>query len=249
MEGRLQDLFPDYSQLSDLVPRNHERDQRCEEMSCGDDTHVQDQESDATPPADNAIQIPMDREAGKAVAAYPFQKPRDPKYNFWWPFRNAMDYKLTCLFCLAHVPRVQVDEFFRSGFLTSGSDASHISATFSFKSSYTLYKKIDKMAIDPPWKNGFVDFKLATNIEFWYRDILLVLKYLLRQKSFASQMVWTPIQHYDSQGERVYTEMNTGTWWWHTQALLPDHCGFLVLICILDGTSNWSYISPRTICV
>ena len=51
-------------------------------MSSGDDSDVQDQESDATPTADNAIQIPMDREAGKAVIAYPFQKLRYPKYNF-----------------------------------------------------------------------------------------------------------------------------------------------------------------------
>ena len=191
----------------------------------------------------------MDRKAQKVVTAYPFKKPKDPIYKFLWLFRNAIYYTLAHFFCLAHVPRVQVDEFFGSSFLTSGSDTSHILATFSFKSSYTLYEKIDKMTIDPPWKNGFIDFKLATNIEFWYRDILLVLKYLLRWKSFASQILWTYIQHYDSQGERVYTEMNTGTSWWHTEVLLPNNSSFLGLIYILDGTSNWSYISPRSIYV
>ena len=118
-------------------------------MSYGDDSDVQNQELDATPTADNAIQIPMDHEAGKAVVVYSIQKPKEPKHNFLWPFWNTMDYKLAHFFCLAHVPKVQVDEFFHSGFLTSGSDASHISATFSFKSFYTLYKKIDKMAINP----------------------------------------------------------------------------------------------------
>ena len=181
-------------------------------MSYGDDRDVLDQKSDTPTTADNAIQIPMDREDGKAVTAYPFQKPRDPKYNFLWPFRNAMYYKLACVFCLANIPSVEVDEFFSSSFLTSESDASHISLTFFFKLSYILYKKIDKMAIEPPWKNGFGNFKLATNIKFWYLDILLVLKYLLRRKSFASQMVMTHIQHYDSQGKRVYTKVNTGIW-------------------------------------
>ena len=86
MEGLLQDLFIDYSELSDLLAGNNKRHQQYEEISYSDDSNIQDQEWDITPTTDNAIQIPMDREAGKAVAAYPFQKPRDPKYNFVWPF-------------------------------------------------------------------------------------------------------------------------------------------------------------------
>ena len=73
MKGLFKDIFVDYSELYELVLGNNERDQWCEEMSYGNDSNVQDQESDATQTADNDIQIPIDREAGKAVASCPFQ--------------------------------------------------------------------------------------------------------------------------------------------------------------------------------
>jgi len=56
---------------------------------------------------------------------------------------------------------------------------------FSFHSAYGLYEKLDNMMMHPEWKNGFVDFRLAKGTEFWYWDILQVLKYLLCRKSFA----------------------------------------------------------------
>jgi len=53
------------------------------------------------------------------------------------------------------------------------------------------------MIIDPVWKNGLVDFGLAKKTEFWYWDILEVLKYLLRLKLFAPHMFWAPVRHFD----------------------------------------------------
>ena len=85
-----------------------------------------------------------------------------------------MDYNLADFFCSERLLRTQVDEIFRKGFLSAQSDACHV--IYSYHSVYILYKKIDEMVIDPQWKNGFVDFKLAKNTEFWYRDIMLVLK-------------------------------------------------------------------------
>jgi len=62
--------------------------------------------------------------------------------------------------------------------------------------------------MDPAWKNGVVDFRLAKGIEFWYWDILQVLKYLLCWKSFSSPVFWAPVKNFDGYYKRVYTEMN-----------------------------------------
>ena len=183
----------------------------------------------------DTIHFPVHREAGKVVAPYHFQKPRDPRYNFLRPFQNAMGYKLARFFCSARVPRTHIDEFVCNGFLTAGSDASRM--TFSYHSGYTMYQKIDEIVIDRQWKNGFIDFRLAYNTEFWYRDIMSILKYLLWRKSFASHLVWAPIEHFDYHGERVYTEMHSGTWWWDTQ-VLPSKSHDLLL---LTGYSRWSF--------
>ena len=120
----------------------------------------------------------MDHEAGKVVASYPLQKPRDPGYNFLRSFQNAMHYKLARIFCSARVLRTHVDEIFTNGFLSAGSDVSHV--TFSYYLAYPLYKKIDEIVMHPQWQNMFADFKLAKNTEFWYQDIRSVLKYLLQ---------------------------------------------------------------------
>jgi len=64
---------------------------------------------------------------------------------------------------------------------------------------------------------------LAKKTEFWYRDILEVLKYLLHLKFFAPHMFWAPVRHFDTQKERVYMEMNTSSWWWDTQVEMLSH--------------------------
>jgi len=64
-----------------------------------------------------------------------------------------------------------------------------------------------------------VDFKMARNTEFWYRDVLECIKYLLGRQSYGGNILWSPVREFDGTGERVYTEMNTGNWWWNTQVL------------------------------
>jgi len=91
-------------------------------------------------------------------------------YNFFQPFQNAVDYKLARFLYEFHMPRARIHEFFKDGLVGQRTNAqrssSHSSTRFSFRSASTLYQKIDDMAMDHPWKNGFVDFRLAKNTEF-----------------------------------------------------------------------------------
>jgi len=52
---------------------------------------------------------------------------------------------------------------------------------------------------------------------FYYRNALDCVCYLVRQVAYISDMVYAPIQEYDSSGERLYSEMHTADWWWDTQ--------------------------------
>jgi len=168
---------------------------------------------------DSTISFPLERESGKVIAAYLFVRQRDPTYNFFRPFQNALYFKVARFFYLAHVPKVRIDEFFKDGILAVKTDAEGLPLApilptrFSFHSAYGLYQKLDDMMMDPAWKNSVVDFRLAKGTEFWYRDILQVLKYLLRRKSFSSHMFWAPVKNFDGRHERVYTKMNTASWW------------------------------------
>ena len=192
----------------------------------------QDSLSDAnTPTEDGTISFPVEREAGKAIAAHLFVRQRDPTYNFFQSFQNALYFKLARFFYTVHVPKARIDECFKDGFLGWKSDtqrsplAPMYRIRFSFRSAQGFYRKLNDMISDSAWKNGFVDFRLGKGTEFWYRDILQVLKYLLRRKSFAPHMFWVPVKNFDGQHERVYMEMNTASWWWDTQVqIVPSEC-------------------------
>ncbi|KAF8416221.1 hypothetical protein EV426DRAFT_541407 [Tirmania nivea] len=86
-------------------------------------------------------------------------------YNFFRPFQHVLDFKLARFFYSSQVPKTRIDEFFKDDFFGQKTDTRR-TPRFSFHSAYTLFQKIDEMIIDPPWKNGFVDFRLAKGTEF-----------------------------------------------------------------------------------
>jgi len=184
-----------------------------------------DTNSDGTSSLNLTEAIPSDRKAGHVVVHTPFDYARNPKYNFFHPFAHVLDYKLARLFHAAHVPKARIDEFFHAGFIERGTAGGKQKTTqtqspmgaFSFRSSYILYKKLDEMLTSPGWGNGSVYFRLAKDTEFWYRNVLDCIRYLVRQKCYEKDIVWSPVRDFDVHGDRVYTEMNTGTWWWDTQ--------------------------------
>ena len=67
-------------------PSGGDKDERCEEMPYSDESLIGDRvndSSDANPLLNDTIHFLVDREAGKVVAPYTFQKLRDPGYNFF----------------------------------------------------------------------------------------------------------------------------------------------------------------------
>jgi len=149
LEQRLTELFSDFGILpSQWHDGDKLRREPCEEIiyDCDEDNRDSGSElSDANQfTGDGTISFPPEREAGKAIAAYPFVRQRDPTYNFFLPLRNALDFKLARFFYSAHVPKARINEVFKDGFLgaktdTAGSPLAPILRTrFSFHSAYGL---------------------------------------------------------------------------------------------------------------
>jgi len=97
---------------------------------------------------------------------------------------------------------------------------------YSLKSNYHLQKKIDQMedglGVDS-WEKSRLE-NITWNeqhagvpIEFWYRDIIERVKWLLRQPAYAEHLLYAPQQQFDEHGRRVYGEMHTADWWWEWQ--------------------------------
>jgi len=61
-------------------------------------------------------------------------------------------------------------------------------------------------------------------LPYWHRDSLAVMHDILTDIDLANDMVWAPKKLYDRDGNRVYTELWTGDWWWSMQSMLhPRH--------------------------
>ena len=96
----------------------------------------------------------------------------------------------------------------------------------------------------PQWRCGTVNFHLQQGCVFYYRDIKSTIRYVLRQRTFAEHMIYEPVREFDAEGNRVYTDMHTGDWWWQTQVcyrpVVSDKLAKASLY-PLDDSPSWFY--------
>jgi len=164
--------------------------------------------------------LPARYRAGQPVRDCSFSKQRSLEYNHLHPVRNARDYKLARSFTLSKVPKTRIDDFFRDNIMPPSRD-DRPTSDVSFKCGYTFYKQMAKMIDDPPWHTGDVYYALRSKSEFRYRNILQCIQYLLKQRAFVCHMLWEPVKIFNMDNERIYSEMNTGIWWWDQQVCSP----------------------------
>ena len=93
----------------------------------------------------------------------------------------------------------------------------------AFASINDFHKRIDQLtSLQSKWqegtlKNRRIDVSWVTDVKFWHRDPLAVLQEIFENEDLAQSCVWEPVKQYNSEGERVYTDMYTGDWWWRLQ--------------------------------
>ncbi|KAH9830637.1 uncharacterized protein C8Q71DRAFT_716534 [Rhodofomes roseus] len=89
----------------------------------------------------------------------------------------------------------------------------------SFKNTKELNKIIDGSL---PGRPAFVRQVLEVDGErydLWLRDIMQCIRVLFGSPDWAADLLVAPEQHYldDSRTTRIYSDMNTGEWWWRLQ--------------------------------
>jgi hypothetical protein len=129
----------------------------------------------------------------------------------WRPFHTLDDFKLANWFITSKVPRSRIDEYFSIGLAKSSSPC--------FRSAYKLDQFIN--GLDPyrhflEWHEGTYTHD-GNRSTFFYRDIVQSVEYLLSQPAYREDVVYVPVREYDEAGERLYSEMHMGNWWWETQ--------------------------------
>jgi hypothetical protein len=145
-----------------------------------------------------------------------FQNEEESVHNLvrspWYPFRNASEFKLARFFVEANVPWERIESFMK---------ASLAPPDVYFTSAFTLRALLNNMddSLGPEsWRQGEVILS-GTKTPFYYRDPVDCIKYLIRQRAYRSDMVFSPERLYEGD-ERQYGELHTADWWWDTQVCL-----------------------------
>ncbi|KAF8257683.1 hypothetical protein EI94DRAFT_1774385 [Lactarius quietus] len=100
-------------------------------------------------------------------------------------------------------------------------------------------KVVDRLGLSyrtPKELNDIIDHKLpgcppfqchelvvaGESLQFYFRDLLPCIRSLFGDPKFVRDLVFAPECHYadNEQTSRVYSEMNTGNWWWAVQTSL-----------------------------
>ena len=200
---------PDSDYEFDLDPTEYERDDDVVQESDTEETN------DAAPsPADKPMDYAGAGEAIGDVNGFE-QEYSDLCADPWAPFTSAHGFKLASWFIQSKVPKSRINEYFSNGLGDT--------ASVGYGSMHTLENHL--RSLDPyspylQWFEGQVDDG-SRCLPFFYRNILDCVRYLLRQIAYRDDLVYAPRREYDSEGQRLYSEMHTADWWWDVQVQCP----------------------------
>lgn len=94
----------------------------------------------------------------------------------------------------------------------------HETLGLSYKNSSELNKLIDTLPGTPKFKREEIVIA-GQAFDVYHRDILECIKAIYSDPEFSGCLAFKPERHYvdEDMTIRMYSEMNTGKWWWATQ--------------------------------
>jgi hypothetical protein len=150
--------------------------------------------------------------------------------NVFAPFAGPKDFILGQYFVKNAIPQAAVNEYFNCGLGKTPVNNKKEEATresITFQSWHTLASKLEEISksattTDITWKKGTVSYgQLSKNrgrpVDFYYRDLIESLQFLIEQPYLEPSMAYKPVKVYDVNGDREYGELNTADWWWRKQ--------------------------------
>ncbi|KAG9083376.1 hypothetical protein FRC06_004560, partial [Ceratobasidium sp. 370] len=101
--------------------------------------------------------------------------------------------------------------------------------------------EIDNLPHGPGWYRQTV--RIITDageeiLDLWKRDVVEVVKMLIRDRRFTKHMRFAPERHWSSEDrqEQVYDEMWSGEWWWRIQNILGEGATIAPIVLAADKT-------------
>ena len=179
-----------------------------------------------------------DAEAGKVLGRAEGLYDKHLKYgsdwNPWHPFANAFDYQQAR--ALSTQKKKWVDDYLRVGL-----DCFQTTSFQSASELWELLRGLDFGLGSDSWLEA-----AGYHGTIYCRDIFVCMKFLLGHLAFAEDLDFAPVQLFDSADNRIYTEMNSGDWWWETQEHLPNGASIIPIILASDKTHLTNFSGDKS---
>jgi len=134
-------------------------------------------------------------------------------------FETAFDFKLARWMIESGIPKTRINDYFNQELFTPVAGVPAV----GFQSAHTMHRllnTIDPYLCQAQWQQGSCEVMEGTRKRmacYYFRPDLACIQYLLQQPAYAEGMVYRPIQEYNDNGERMYSELHTADWWWMVQ--------------------------------
>jgi hypothetical protein len=138
----------------------------------------------------------------KATRLYNKHRKYSEQWNPWHPIRSAHNFQQAQL--LSQQTKTWIDQHLRRG-----QDNDKIESFQSADALCKLLSELDFGLGDESWIED--DSHIFGTL--YYRDIFKCIQFLLAHLPFQTHQDFEPVRHTDSEGGRIYSEMNTGDWW------------------------------------
>ncbi len=149
----------------------------------------------------------------------------DSLQSEWLFFSNEKDFSLAQWFLNAKVSSEDINQYFKISFQKTH----HADCIFKNADQFrSILHNISHEISDDSWfetslKISSMNSEIETDIfKIQYRNVINILKFLLRHHSFVSNLKYASIKVYNVSENQMYTKMHIDIWWWNTQALISE---------------------------
>ena len=149
--------------------------------------------------------------------------------NQYWPFDHVHQWKLAQRLVLPNIhPKADIVNF-----AVNNEENSFLHPGRGFKNLADFYSRLDALTdYDGKWSRGIAGPRRITEswmpqaVDFEYKDTFAVMKDLLTDIRLKEHMTYKPKKIKNLRGERVYSELWSGDWWWRVH-VVPHMKAFL----------------------
>ncbi|KAG8824557.1 hypothetical protein FRC19_001546 [Serendipita sp. 401] len=157
--------------------------------------------------------------------------------NIFHPFLNEEEFELGTWLNNSGLSQAKIDKFLKLKYVQSRAPVP------SFTTGMALRKLIDKLpTFGLKWEQQGVKphFGMPTELPtLFYCNPIRVIEQLLSRPALADNLTFQPEKQWSDEERvrRIYSDMNTGNWWWRQQDTLPPGATIIPVLIASDKTT------------